>query len=160
MFGIDCDIVESLEYCYDNFNGKTTANKPLKTDQLVKMHHYYNVVTMNGEKLKNIREKTGYSRKELAERILVTEYVVQSWEEGWYITQPSSGEIEGLAEMFNLSEEELCNVLSVENSNQGCFLPCKNRDRSPTDPIPILISLLTQKRRNPAYQAHRTLYRC
>lgn len=51
-FGIDCDIVESLEYCYDNFNGKTTANKPLKTDQLVKMHHYYNVVTMNGEKLK------------------------------------------------------------------------------------------------------------
>lgn len=50
--GIDCDIIETMESCYDNFNGTTTKNKPLKTDRLVKMHHYYNIVTLNGEKLK------------------------------------------------------------------------------------------------------------
>ena len=32
--------------------GTTTKGKPLKTDRLVKMHHYYNIVTLNGEKLK------------------------------------------------------------------------------------------------------------
>ncbi len=50
--GIDCDIVETMECCYDNFNGKTTNDKKLKTDQIIKMHHYYNIVTINGERLK------------------------------------------------------------------------------------------------------------
>ena len=50
--GLECDIAETLECCYDNFDGTTTKGKPLKTDRIIKMHHYYNVITLNGERLK------------------------------------------------------------------------------------------------------------
>ena len=72
---------------------------------------------MDGKQLKDMREKHGYSRKDLAKIIYVTEHEVQSWEEGWGITEPSSGEIEGLAEAFNVSEEELCDMLSIDISD-------------------------------------------
>ena len=51
-FGIECEIVETLETCYDNFNGRTTDQKPLKTNRLINMHHYYNIVTIDGKKYK------------------------------------------------------------------------------------------------------------
>ena len=68
---------------------------------------------MNGEKLKEIRESTNISRKQLAQQIYVTESIIQSWEEGWYIECPSSGEIEGMAEVFNMSEEVFRNIINM-----------------------------------------------
>ena len=74
---------------------------------------------MDGKKLKAIREKLGYSRKDIAHEALVTEYEVQSWEEGWYIKQPSSGEIESMAELFDMTEEELCTLLNIEDYDES-----------------------------------------
>lgn len=74
---------------------------------------------MDGKKLKAIREKLGYSRKDIAQVALVTEYEVQSWEEGWYIMQPSSGEIESMAELFDITEEELCTLLNIEDYDKS-----------------------------------------
>lgn len=51
-FGLECDIVETLDLCYDNFKGNTTYHKNVSIDRLVTMHHYYNVVTINGERYK------------------------------------------------------------------------------------------------------------
>ena len=48
---------------------------------------------MNGKTFKELREKHGYSRKEKANRLYVGESMVQSWEEGWSLINPSSGEI-------------------------------------------------------------------
>ena len=68
---------------------------------------------MNGERLKEIRESNNISRKQLAQKIYVTESIVQSWEEGWYIESPSSGEVEEMAEVFNMSEEILRNIIDL-----------------------------------------------
>lgn len=62
---------------------------------------------MNGKRLQELREINGYTRDEVAERVLVTEMIVQGWEQGWGSINPSSGEIEEMAEMFNMTEEEL-----------------------------------------------------
>lgn len=72
---------------------------------------------MNGERLKQLREKNGYSRQELAQKVLVSKHEIQAWEEGWYISEPSSGEIEGLAEAFALSEDEVCSVLNISTED-------------------------------------------
>lgn len=68
---------------------------------------------MNGKKLKEIREIKKISRKQLAQKIYVTESIVRSWEEGWYIETPSSGEIEEMAELFNTSEEILRDIIDL-----------------------------------------------
>lgn len=72
---------------------------------------------MDGEKLKILRETKGYTRAELANKVFVSKAEVQSWEEGWYIKEPSSGEIECLAEAFNLSEDNLCSLLNIDIEN-------------------------------------------
>ena len=72
---------------------------------------------MDGKALADIRKSHGYSRRELAIKIYVSESEIQSWEDGCGITEPSSGEIECLAETFDMSEEELCNVLSIDISD-------------------------------------------
>ena len=72
---------------------------------------------MNSSILKTLREKSGFSRKVLAKKLYVTESVVQSWEEGWYIAEPSYGELEEMAEVFNLTEYELIKLLELENNN-------------------------------------------
>lgn len=60
-----------------------------------------------GDRLKELREKHGYSRKELAEKLYVTEAFIQGWEEGWDIINPSSGEIAEMADAFGIDEEKL-----------------------------------------------------
>ena len=74
---------------------------------------------MDGKKLQEIREKLGFSRKEVAKEALVTEYEVQSWEEGWYIKQPSSGEIESMAELFDMTEEDLGILLDIDDYDEN-----------------------------------------
>lgn len=69
---------------------------------------------MNGQKLKEIREKYGYSRKELAKILYETEYTVQSWEQGWGITPPTSGQIEKMAALFDIEEYNLRNLLEID----------------------------------------------
>ena len=60
---------------------------------------------MNGEKLKENRERFGYSGEDLA----------QYWEEGWCIKGTSSGEIKTMADIFRMTEEELCEMLEIQN---------------------------------------------
>lgn len=61
---------------------------------------------MDGFALQNLREEQGLSREELAERILVTESIIQSWEEGWSFISPSSWEIEAMADAFNMTVDD------------------------------------------------------
>ena len=72
---------------------------------------------MNGEKLKELREKYGYSREELAEDLYVTASIIQSWEEGWAIINPSSGEIGEMAELFHMAEESLREILDLSEDD-------------------------------------------
>lgn len=72
---------------------------------------------MDGDRLKELREKFGYSREELAEKVCVTKYIIQSWEEGWAFMNPSSGEIEELADAFHMTEEELRDVLAQDEDD-------------------------------------------
>lgn len=69
---------------------------------------------MNGNALKTLREEHGYSRSELAEILYVTASMIQSWEEGWAIINPSKGEIREMAEAFNMSVDELREVLDAD----------------------------------------------
>ena len=74
---------------------------------------------MNGEKLKEIRERNNISREQLAQEIYVTESIIRSWEEGWYIETPSSGEIEEMAEIFNMSEEMLRDTIDLPEEDDS-----------------------------------------
>lgn len=60
---------------------------------------------MNGKRLQKLREERGLTRKELAKPIYVTEWYIQSWEQGWYFQAPTSGEIEGMAEVLGMDED-------------------------------------------------------
>lgn len=70
--------------------------------------------TINGRRLKELREKNGLTREELAQKILVTKHIIQSWEEGWGIINPSSGEISEMADLFGLSEAELREAIDAD----------------------------------------------
>ncbi len=50
--GFECEIVESIEPFYDNFNGLNTNKEPVHTDQITKMRHFYNIITLDGKKYK------------------------------------------------------------------------------------------------------------
>lgn len=69
---------------------------------------------MRGDILKAIRQKCGIDREELANAVCVTESIIQSWEQGWCIQPPSSGEIEAMAECFRISEEDLLEMLEID----------------------------------------------
>lgn len=69
---------------------------------------------MNSVALRNLRERYGYSRKALADKLYVTESIIQSWEEGWAIINPSSGEIEEMAGAFGMSEDDLRSYISAD----------------------------------------------
>lgn len=73
--------------------------------------------TIDGYRLKELREMNGYSRSEVARETLTTETIIQGWEEGFAVMNPSSGEIETMAEMFGLSEEQFREEInaSIEN---------------------------------------------
>ena len=70
---------------------------------------------MKWEKLKENRERFGYSGEDLAQEVLVTEGEIQYWEEGWCIKGTSSGEIKTMADIFRMTEEELCEMLEIQN---------------------------------------------
>ena len=69
--------------------------------------------TINGPQLKELREQVGLSQKDLADKIPVTKYIIQGWEEGWAIINPSSGEIDEMAEIFHIPETELRKVINA-----------------------------------------------
>lgn len=73
--------------------------------------------TINGERLKELREKHGYSRAELAEKTYTTIEIIQGWEEGWACINPSSGEISIMAELFNISEEKFRTEINADEEN-------------------------------------------
>ena len=50
--GIDCEIVSKITSCYDHFEGTNEIGERLSTDQIVNMKHYYNVINIDGKKLK------------------------------------------------------------------------------------------------------------
>lgn len=51
-FGIDCEIVNKLTPCYDFYKGQTSEYKPLETDRIINMNHYYNIFEFDGVKYK------------------------------------------------------------------------------------------------------------
>lgn len=51
-FGIKGKIVSEPAYCYDHFDGKSTEFEDIKTDRIIKMLHYYNVVEIGTKKYK------------------------------------------------------------------------------------------------------------
>ena len=65
------------------------------------------ICDLNGARLRQLRVAAHLSQEELGDRILCTESIIRSWEEGWGIIRPSSGEIEMMAEIFQMSEEQL-----------------------------------------------------
>ena len=83
---------------------------------------------MNGRKLKELRDKHGYSREKFAQLLYVTPSIIESWEEGWAIINPSSGEIDensgdGYKEVIiqtpetNLSQNETMEIYVVLDLN-------------------------------------------
>ena len=67
---------------------------------------------MRGEVIRELREKHGYSRKELADKLYISASELQSWEEGWFIKGPSSGEIEEMADAFKMTEDSLRELIN------------------------------------------------
>lgn len=78
---------------------------------------FFRKCTINGERLRELREINGYSRTEVAKETLTTEYIIQGWEEGFATMNPSSGEIETMAEMFYLSEGQLREEINAPIEN-------------------------------------------
>lgn len=75
--------------------------------------------SIDGNRLKQLREENGYTLDEVAKETYNTAYTVQSWEEGWALSNPSSGEISSLAEMFNMSEEDLRYEINADEEHDG-----------------------------------------
>lgn len=73
--------------------------------------------TINGKRLQELRESNNYSRKEVAEEILTTEAIISGWEEGFAMMNPSSGEIETMAEMFHMTEEQFREEIDASEEN-------------------------------------------
>ena len=44
---IKCKIHDELANCYDKFDGTSTTGKPINTNRIMKMHHYYNIITID-----------------------------------------------------------------------------------------------------------------
>lgn len=65
----------------------------------------------NGNKLKELRDKNGWSLRECAARLVLSGYekttyqTVENWEQGTY--QPGGPAVAGLAKLFNVAMEEL-----------------------------------------------------
>lgn len=51
-FDIECEIIEEPAYCYDGFCGFNIKNEPVEMNNLRLMHHYYNVITLDGKQYK------------------------------------------------------------------------------------------------------------
>ena len=51
-FGLDSCIVQKMDYCYDKFDGFSIDHKPIQTDRIIKMQHFYNIVSIDGVKYK------------------------------------------------------------------------------------------------------------
>lgn len=51
-FNIPSEIVKKIDFCYDYFDGKNTNFVPIKTDRIIKMEHFFNVLTIDGKKYK------------------------------------------------------------------------------------------------------------
>lgn len=51
-FGLDCKIEKTFSYCYDCFDGKNRNNKPIHTNRIIKMQHYYNLIKIDDKFLK------------------------------------------------------------------------------------------------------------
>ena len=50
--GIEGRIEREVTHCSDNFNGFATSGEQIQTDQIVKMMHYYNIITIDGVEYK------------------------------------------------------------------------------------------------------------
>ena len=75
--------------------------------------------SIDGNRLKQLREENGYTLDEVAKETYNTVYTVQSWEEGWALSNPSSGEISSLAEMFDMSEDDLRDEINADEEYDG-----------------------------------------
>lgn len=51
-FGMAGEIAQKIDVCYDKFQGTSTENKPISTDRLIKMHHFYNIISSGEDKFK------------------------------------------------------------------------------------------------------------
>ena len=51
-FDIDCEIIEEPAYCYDGFCGTNIKNQPVEKNNLCLMHHYYNIIKIDGKEYK------------------------------------------------------------------------------------------------------------
>ena len=78
-----------------------------KFDELKEKSATNGICNLNGARLRQLRVEAHLSQAELGNRILCTESIVRGWEEGWGIIRPSSGEIEMMAEIFRISEDQL-----------------------------------------------------
>ena len=47
-FDIDCEIISENSYCYDNFLGYNVNDEIVEINDLHLMHHYYNIITIDG----------------------------------------------------------------------------------------------------------------
>ena len=47
-FDIDCKIISENSYCYDNFLGHNINGDIVDINELHLMHHYYNIITIDG----------------------------------------------------------------------------------------------------------------
>lgn len=51
-FDIDAKIINEFQYCYDGFVGKNKKFEPVNRNRIIKMNHYYNIVTIDGKTYK------------------------------------------------------------------------------------------------------------
>lgn len=66
-------------------------------------------------KLKEAREKAGYSQKEVAEKLNISRQSISRWENGW--SCPDIENLVILSELYNSSIDELLNKVHIEEKN-------------------------------------------
>jgi len=72
--------------------------------------------TTFGNFIREKRKESGFSQKELAEKLYVTESAVSKWERG--ISYPDITMISEICEALNISEHELCTASEDENQRK------------------------------------------
>lgn len=66
---------------------------------------------MLGERIKDLRKKSGYSQQQLANKMHLTQGAISQWENN--ITVPAADQLLSLAEVFGISVDELLGRESV-----------------------------------------------
>ena len=84
-------------------------------------HKDYNFYMEFGKNFRLLRKESGYTQKEVAEKLGISQSNVSDWEKN--VARPEYENLIGLAEIYNVTLEELLGLPNTFPHNDHCVAP-------------------------------------